>query len=109
VRELRVVIAQHEANLSSLLAQDQQQVAGLLGNPRAVGVGGHAGQVDASGVELDEEQHVEPLQPDRVDGEEVTRHDSGGLLAEERPPGRGGAARGWVEPVAAERRADRGR
>jgi hypothetical protein len=94
VEEFRVVVAQHEANLSSLLAQDQQQVAGLLDDPTAVGVGGHAGQVDASGVELDEEQHVEPLQPDGVDGEEVTGHDSGGLLAEERPPGGGGGGGG---------------
>jgi hypothetical protein len=33
VREFRVAVAQHEANLSSLLAQDQQQVAGQIRRP----------------------------------------------------------------------------
>jgi hypothetical protein len=54
-----------------LLAEFQQEVAGLLGDPDTVGVGGNAGQVDAPGVQFDEEQHIEPSQPDGVDGEEV--------------------------------------
>jgi hypothetical protein len=37
--------------------------------------------VDPPAVQLDEEQHVQPLQPDRVDGEEVARNDPGALLA----------------------------
>jgi hypothetical protein len=32
----------------------------LLGDPGAVGVGGHSGQVDDAGVVFDEEQHVQP-------------------------------------------------
>ena len=39
--ELRVVVAEQEADLSSSLPHRQQQVAGLLGDPAAVGVGGH--------------------------------------------------------------------
>jgi hypothetical protein len=64
--------------------------------------------VDPPGVEFDEEQHVKPSQPHRVDGEEVARHDPGGLLSQERrpraarPPGCG------VEPVTTKRRPDRG-
>jgi len=73
--------SQHEAQLSSSFAEHQQQVAGLLGDPAAVGVGGHPSQVDPAGVQLDEEQDVQPPQPDRVDGEEVARHDPGRLLA----------------------------
>jgi hypothetical protein len=38
VREFRVVVAQHEANLSSLLAQDQRQVAGLRMTQRPLGL-----------------------------------------------------------------------
>jgi hypothetical protein len=38
--------------------------------------------MDPVGVQFDEEQHVEPPQPDRVDGEEVARDDPGGLLAQ---------------------------
>jgi hypothetical protein len=44
--ELRVAVAQHEAQLSSSFAEHQQQVAGLLGDPAAVGVGGHPSQMD---------------------------------------------------------------
>jgi hypothetical protein len=66
---------------------EHQQVAGLLGNPGAVRVGGHAGQVDPPGAHFDEEQHVEPPKPDRVYGEEVAGHDPGGLLAQEHPVG----------------------
>ena len=43
--ELRVPVTEHEAHSSPSLLQHQQQVAGLLGNPAAVGVGGHPGQV----------------------------------------------------------------
>ncbi len=87
--ELRVPVADQEAYLPSPLPQHQQQVAGLLGDPGAVGIGGHAGQVHTSRVQFDEEQDVEPPQEDRVRGEEVARHDPGGLLAQERPPGGG--------------------
>jgi hypothetical protein len=44
------------------------------------GMGSHAAEVNPSGVHFDEEQHLQPLEPDRVDGEEVTGHDPGGLL-----------------------------
>jgi hypothetical protein len=37
--------------------------------------------MDPPGVQLDEEQHVQPPQPDRVHGEEIARHDPGRLLA----------------------------
>jgi hypothetical protein len=43
--------------------------------------------VDPAGIQLDEEQHLQPPQPDPVDGEEVTPDDACGLLAQERPPG----------------------
>jgi hypothetical protein len=86
VGELRVMVADKEAQLPSLLAQRQQEVAGLLGDPAAVWVGGHAGEMDPSGVQFDEEQYLQPLQPDAVGGEEVAGHDACGLLAQERRP-----------------------
>jgi hypothetical protein len=67
--ELRVVVAQQEAQPPSSFAECQQQVACLLGNPGAVRVGGHPSQVDPSRLVLDEEQYVQPPQRDRVDGE----------------------------------------
>jgi hypothetical protein len=89
---------QHQASPSALFAQYQQQVAGLLGDPLAVGVGGDAGQVNTAGVQLDEEQHLQPPQPDRVDGEEVAGNDPGGLLAQECPPSGGRPPWGGVQP-----------
>jgi hypothetical protein len=79
--ELRVTITNKDADPASSFLEDKQQVAGLLGDPQTVGISGDPGQVDPSAVQLDEEQHVQPLQPDRVDGEEVARNDPGGLLA----------------------------
>ncbi len=67
--ELRVPIADEEAHPPSLFSQHQQQVSGLLGDPGAIRVGGHPGQVDPPGVQLDEEQYVQPSQPDRIHGE----------------------------------------
>jgi hypothetical protein len=102
------MVADKEAHVSSPLPEHQQQVAGLLGDPGTVRVGGHPGEMDPSGVQFDEEQHVEPPEPHGVDGEEVAGHDPGGLLAQERPPG--AVCTSWrrVEPVAAKRGTDRG-
>src|SRR4029450_4878426 len=43
--ELRITVPEQEAQPSSPLLQCQQQVAGLLGDPGAVGVGGRPSQV----------------------------------------------------------------
>jgi hypothetical protein len=101
--ELRVMVADKEAHLSSSLPEHQQQVAGLLGDPAAVWVGGHLAQMDPAGVQFDGEQHVEPSQPHRVDGEEVTRDDPGGLLTQERQvpfARRGAGSSRWRRSVA---------
>ena len=110
LRELRVPIVQHQASPSALFAQYQQQVAGLLGDPLAVGVGGDAGQVDPAGVQLDEEQHFQPSQP----MPSTVRQVAGQIPAACR---RSNAARQevaigpWrrIQSVAAQRGADRGR
>ena len=65
--ELRITVADKELQSASLVLQCEQQVAGLLGDPGGVGIGSHPGQVDAPGVEFDEEQDVEPSQPEGVD------------------------------------------
>src|SRR2546430_9783343 len=48
------------------------EVPGLLGHPSRIRVGGHPSHVHPPGAELDEEQDVHRLQPDRLHGEEVT-------------------------------------
>ena len=82
------------------------QVASLLGHPLAGGVEGAAGEVNAAAAELDEEEDVEPGQPDGVDGEEVGGQDLVGMLADELAPGALAAARGREEAIAAEDLAD---
>ena len=107
--ELGVTVTDEEAHPPAALAKRQQQVAGLLGDPGAVRVGRHPGQVDSAGVQFDEEQHVQPPQPYGVDGEEVARDDPRCLLAQERPPRGARTPRRRVEAVAVQHRADRGR
>jgi len=75
-------------------------------NPTAVRVGGHAGQVDPPGAHFDEAQHLQPVQPDRVHGEEVAGDDPGGLLAQERPPGGGHPPWRGIQPVPTQDGAD---
>jgi hypothetical protein len=106
--ELRVTVTQQQLYRPRSLSQHRQQVAGLLGDPGAVGVGGHPAKVDPPGVELDEDQHIQPPQPDGVDREEVAGEDARRLLAQGRPPGRGRRSRRRVQPMAAQRGADRG-
>src|SRR4051794_14500578 len=54
-----------------------------LGYPRAGGVSAHPDDVDLAGRQLQEEQHVDPSEEHRVDGEEITRQDAVGLGAQE--------------------------
>jgi hypothetical protein len=51
-----------------------------------VGVGCHPEDVDLAGCKLDHEQHVQALEQDRVDVEEVDGQDPFGLRGEELPP-----------------------
>jgi hypothetical protein len=55
--ELRVTIANKDADPASSFLKDTQQVAGRLGDPPTVGTSGGPGQVDPAGVQLDQAQH----------------------------------------------------
>jgi hypothetical protein len=85
-RELAVAVADQEAKPCRLFLECPGELARLLGDPGAARVGGAAGEVDAPAGELDEEQDVQPLQRDRLDGEEVDREHALRLLAQERSP-----------------------
>jgi hypothetical protein len=106
--ELRIPITNKEAHSSAPLAQHEAQVAGLLGDPSPIRVGGHPGEVDSPSVQLDEEQHIQPPQPHRVDGEEIAGDDPGGLLAQEHPPGRIRPPWRGVQPTPTQHRPDGG-
>src|SRR5262249_61170691 len=69
--ELAVAVTDEKPRPDAFVAQLHQQIARLLGHPAAVRIGRDPGEVDAPARKLDEEQHVEALQEERVDGEEV--------------------------------------
>ena len=84
------------------------EVAGHLGDPGTVGVGGDAEQVHSSSVDLDHEEHVEAAQCDGVDGEEVGGQDAFGLGTEELAPGGARPPRRGREAMAAKNSGDAG-
>src|ERR1019366_8922342 len=69
--ELGVSVSDQKLDRVSPVGEHQAEVAGLLDSPRPSRVSRDPHHVHPSGVELEEEQHVEPLQQHRVDGEEV--------------------------------------
>ena len=107
--ELRVPIVQHQASPSALFAQYQQQVAGLLGDPLAVGLAVTPARwtrrVSSSMKNSTYSRRSQMLSTVR----QVAGQDPGGLPAQQRPPG--GGHRPWrrIQSVAAQRGADRGR
>ena len=63
------------------------EIASDLGAPSEVGrTVGHPTDQHTPALQFDEEEHVEGLQSDRLDGEEVTGDDRGGLGAHELAP-----------------------
>lgn len=96
--ELGIAVAEQEPGAQLAVLQLPGQVPSLLGHPLAGRVECAAGDVDAAAAELDEEEDVEPGQPDRVDDEEVGGQDLVGMLADELTP-RAVAASGSREQV----------
>ena len=101
-----------EPELLGAVTEVHEQVAGLLGDPGAGGMGSDPAEVDAAAVVLDHEQDVEAAQEDGVDVGEVDGEDRVGLAGEELAPGRSGPARSRIDAGALEdlphcRRGDR--
>jgi len=72
---LGVAIADEEPEAALCVVEIHGEVAGLLGQPGAGGVGGDPEDVHAAGGVLDGEERVEPVQGDGVEVEQVTRED----------------------------------
>src|SRR5665213_1436007 len=70
--ELGVPVTDQELDGMDPILQHHGQVPRLLDNPGTGRMSGDPGHMHPSGVELDEEQHVEALQQHCVDREEVT-------------------------------------
>jgi len=85
--ELAGAVADEESELGCAITEIADQVAGLLSGPGSVGVGGGAEDVDVAGVDLDHEEHINPLQSDgAIDVEEVAGQHRRCLGAQELPP-----------------------
>jgi hypothetical protein len=87
VSELGVVVPDEEAEGADLVSEVGEQVAGLLGGPYAIRVGGHAEDVHVPGRHLHDEQDLQASEEDRVDLEEVAGQQPLRLGAQESPPG----------------------
>ena len=63
VREFLVPITNQETDAFGALRQRPRQLSGVLRHPRRVRRRRASGQMHSAAAQLDEEQHVEPLQP----------------------------------------------
>src|SRR6266536_3092463 len=77
--ELAVAIPNEQPEPIRALVEAHQQIPGGLGDPRAGGVGGDSGQVCPALLQFDDEEHVQPGEPYRFDGEEVAGECPSGL------------------------------
>src|SRR5437870_11534631 len=85
VAELRVAIMDEESE-GVLVAELDGEVAGLLGDPASVRVRAAGDVLNPPGCERDEEEHVDPLQEDRLDRQEVAGEHARRLRSEEGSP-----------------------
>ena len=67
--ELGVPVADQEPERGRTVIQLNQEIAGLLGHPQASRMGRDTSQVHPPAAQFDDEQHLQPPQPDGVDGE----------------------------------------
>jgi hypothetical protein len=84
--ELAVAVTDKKARAHVLVVKRHEQVARLLGHPAAIRIRRHTREVHAARRELDEEQHVEALQEQGVDGEEVALEDARRLSPQKLAP-----------------------
>jgi hypothetical protein len=85
---LAVSVADQKDHRHTLVVEAHDQIARLLGHPGPVRVGRDTGDAHAPARKLDEEQDVEALQEQRVDGKEIALDDARRLAAQKLPPAR---------------------
>ena len=101
-RELGVAVPDEEAERANPVFEVHEQVAGLLGGPGTVRVGGHAQDVHVPGRHFHHEQHIQACQQNRVHMEEIAGQEPVCLSTQERAPGRVRFPRGRSAPPGAQ-------
>ena len=71
--ELAVAIADQELKRSRPLLERRDELASLLNDPRPGRLAVQPARSMPAAAELDQEEHLQPLQRDRLDGEEIDR------------------------------------
>jgi hypothetical protein len=97
------------SRLRTVLFESHHHVPRLLCDPRSRRVSGDDSEVDAPRGQLDEEEHVESLQRDRLDGQKIVGDDLARLPAQELAPAELAAPRCRLDPATAQDPPDRAR
>ena len=105
--ELRVPVPDEEPERAGPLVQVHDEVAGLLGGPRAGRVRRDSEDMDPAGGDFHDEQYVDPAQRHRVHMEEIAGQQSVGLGTQELAPTGVGTPRRRTNPVGCQDPADR--
>jgi hypothetical protein len=85
-RELPIVITDQELHRPVTLGKRENEVPRLLRRPRTIRTLAQTGKMHPPAGKLDEKQHIDPPQHDRVDREEVARDQAPCLAANELTP-----------------------
>src|SRR5437899_12635630 len=70
-QKLGVTVTDQKLETPAALPKGNGKVAGLLGGPSAVGMGGDTGQEDLATLQFDEEHDGQPSQTELLHGEEI--------------------------------------
>jgi hypothetical protein len=92
--ELAVAVADQEPDRLGPIQERPGKLPGLLGCPTPIRVGGATGEMNAAAAEVDEEEHVEAAEPERLDGKEVAGDHRRSIGTKELAPREFGASAG---------------
>lgn len=84
--EFRVIVVDEKRPIPCILLENPDELSRLLGNPGDVRVCRAACQVDAPGSQFYEEQHIEGLERDRLQREEIASQDLVLVVPQEAAP-----------------------
>src|SRR5918996_3959365 len=108
-RDFLVAISDEKPRWVDLLSEGPRELAGLLRHPLRIGMARAARDVDATARQLNEEEHVQPLEPDGLHREKVDGDHRVGVCAYEVTPRHPTALAGRPDPRASQHLANRRR